>query len=294
MPPAYLAPTEAPQREDAAAVQEFVQQRESIIRYVRDAIAAVVDRQKENTDHRGRRNVERLHVGDQVLLSTNGISPTHVANLRASKLAPRYIGSFKVMKVIGDAYRLQLPSALRLHPTFYVGRLRCYHPATIPSGNQPPRGAAPTSPVTSLGSPAPAAPRAALDVPPDVPTPSRDRFLRDGPAPLVDRDGNLRHIVEAILDHDDSASSRSARRCDESIPGFRRYLVRWIGPLNDSWEPRSTLLEDVPGLVEAYESALSAREDPPGAAANRAVPRTATGVVKRQLAFANKNLIDGK
>ncbi|KAG3088490.1 hypothetical protein PI125_g18340 [Phytophthora idaei] len=35
--------------------------------------------------------------------------------------------------ILGDAHTLRLPTALRLHPTFYVGKLRRYRPATIPS-----------------------------------------------------------------------------------------------------------------------------------------------------------------
>ncbi|KAE9115893.1 hypothetical protein PF010_g9161 [Phytophthora fragariae] len=36
------------------------------------------------------------------------------------------------MKVNGEAYTLDIPTSLRLHPTFYVGRLKKYHAATIP------------------------------------------------------------------------------------------------------------------------------------------------------------------
>ncbi|KAG6578261.1 reverse transcriptase [Phytophthora cinnamomi] len=131
--PANFDPNPESQPRDAAAVNEFLQRRHSVVRYVRDAIATAVDRQKENVDRRGRKNMERFAVGDRVLLSTSGIRPTLVTNLGANKLAPRFIGPFTVLKVLGDAYTLQLPTALRLHPTFYVGRLRRYHPATIPN-----------------------------------------------------------------------------------------------------------------------------------------------------------------
>ncbi|KAE8904619.1 hypothetical protein PF007_g11046 [Phytophthora fragariae] len=77
--------------------------------------------------------MEKFAVGNRVLLSMTGIQPILVTNLDANKLAPRYIGPFKVLKVLGDAYTLQLPTALRLHPTFYVGRLRRYYAALIPS-----------------------------------------------------------------------------------------------------------------------------------------------------------------
>uniref|UniRef100_A0AAV1TNN0 Integrase catalytic domain-containing protein n=1 Tax=Peronospora matthiolae TaxID=2874970 RepID=A0AAV1TNN0_9STRA len=54
-----------------------------------------------------------------------------VTNLNASKLAPRFIGPFTVLKAIGDAYKLDLPSSQRLHPTFNVGRLKEYRPAML-------------------------------------------------------------------------------------------------------------------------------------------------------------------
>ncbi|KAE9046614.1 hypothetical protein PR002_g1562 [Phytophthora rubi] len=132
-PPANFDPIPAPLPRDTAAVSEFLLRRQSVVRYVRDAIEVAVDRQKEDADRRGRKNIEKFAVGDRVLLSTTGIQPILVTNLGANKLAPRYIGPFKVLKVLGDAYTLQLPTALRLHPTFYAGRLRRYHPALIAS-----------------------------------------------------------------------------------------------------------------------------------------------------------------
>ncbi|KAE9025029.1 hypothetical protein PR002_g11294 [Phytophthora rubi] len=44
------------------------------------------------------------------------------------------------MKVNGEAYTLDIPTSLRLHPTFYVGRLKKYHAATIPSTIVEPSG----------------------------------------------------------------------------------------------------------------------------------------------------------
>ncbi|KAE8880188.1 hypothetical protein PF005_g11794 [Phytophthora fragariae] len=120
---------------DKAAVSEFVLQRQSIARFVRDALQDAVDKQKENADKRGRKNMATF---DQVLLSTDGIRSSAVTNLGASKHAPRFIGPFRVMKVNGEANTLDIPTSLRLHPTFYVGRLKKYHAATIPSTMIPP------------------------------------------------------------------------------------------------------------------------------------------------------------
>ncbi|KAE9011682.1 hypothetical protein PR003_g13488 [Phytophthora rubi] len=130
-PQANFPPITEPQPRDAAAVNLFLQQREQVTRYVRDAIATAVDRQKEYADQRGRKNLERFLVGDRVLLSTAGIQLALITDLGAKTLAPRYLGQFKILKVMGDAYTLPMPTALRLHPTFYVGRLRRYHPAAI-------------------------------------------------------------------------------------------------------------------------------------------------------------------
>ncbi|KAE9163869.1 hypothetical protein PF005_g30264 [Phytophthora fragariae] len=130
---ANYAPKTPERPVDNAAVSEFVMQRQSIARFVRDALQDAVDKQKENADKRGRNNMATFETGDQVLLSTDGIRSSVVTNLGASKLAPRFIGPFRVMKVNREAYTLDIPTSLRLHPTFYVGRLKKYHPATIPS-----------------------------------------------------------------------------------------------------------------------------------------------------------------
>ncbi|KAE8886859.1 hypothetical protein PF001_g9031 [Phytophthora fragariae] len=96
---------------DNTAVSEFVLQRQSIARFVRDALQDAVDKQKENADKRGRKNMATFETGDQVLLSTDGIRSSAVTNLGASKLAPRFIGPFRVLKVNGEAYTLDIPTS---------------------------------------------------------------------------------------------------------------------------------------------------------------------------------------
>ncbi|KAE8915895.1 hypothetical protein PF003_g920 [Phytophthora fragariae] len=134
---ANYAPKTPARPADNAAVSEFVLQRQSIARFVRDALQDAVDKQKQNADKRGRKNMATFETGDQVLLSTDGIWSSAVTNRGASKLAPRFIGPFSVMKVNGEAYTMDIPTSLRLHPTFYVGHLKKYHAATIPSTNPP-------------------------------------------------------------------------------------------------------------------------------------------------------------
>ncbi|CAI5740200.1 unnamed protein product [Peronospora destructor] len=97
-----------------------------------DDAAEAVDKQKENADKRGRKNMDTFQIGDKVLLSTDEFRDSAVTNLGASNLAPPFIGPFTILKTIGDAYTLDIPTSLRLHPTLYVGRLKQYNPAKIP------------------------------------------------------------------------------------------------------------------------------------------------------------------
>ncbi|KAG2781533.1 hypothetical protein PC116_g20740 [Phytophthora cactorum] len=104
----------------------FVQRRQAVIRFVQDAIAASVDRQKLNADNVGRGNTNEFEKGSLVLLATQNLPRHAVSNLGASKLTPRFIGPFTVLERRGNAYTLDIPSSMRLHPTFYVGRLKPY------------------------------------------------------------------------------------------------------------------------------------------------------------------------
>ena len=131
-PVANFAPKESTSPVSSAAVTEFLLLRQSITRFVRDALQEAVDKQKENADKRGRKNLLTFKEGDRVLLSTSGLPDTSVTNLGANKLAPRYIGPFRIVEVHGDAYTLDIPTTMRLHPTFYVGRLKAYLPADLP------------------------------------------------------------------------------------------------------------------------------------------------------------------
>ncbi|KAE8988364.1 hypothetical protein PR002_g21789 [Phytophthora rubi] len=197
---------------DNAAVSEFVLQRKSIARFVRDALQDAVDKQKENADKRGRKNMAKFETGDQVLLSTDGIRSSAVTNLGASKLAPRFIGPFRVMKVNGEAYTLDIATSLRLHLTFYVGRLKKYRAATISStvsSLAPERRATPPPHDVQSASPqAPSEPAQPVSSPPQPPSerpmhdsqrspsrlgpPKRTSYRRDPPPapPIVDSGGD--------------------------------------------------------------------------------------------------------
>ena len=121
------------------SINDFILQRQMLLRFVKDSLAESVDRQKEQADKRGRKNKETFNVNDRVLLATANL-PTHaLSNMQSRKLTDRFIGPFRVTRRNGDAYTLDLPKAMRLHPTFYVGRLKRYHPSVdddVRSSNQ--------------------------------------------------------------------------------------------------------------------------------------------------------------
>lgn len=123
-------------------VDDFVVRRQATVRFVRDAIAKAQDLQKQQADKSGRKNKQSYRINDLVLLSTANLPEHAVSNLGSSKLLPRFIGPFKVVKCKGDAYTLDIPTRMRLHPTFYVGRLKPYLPSgsadpTEPSADDP-------------------------------------------------------------------------------------------------------------------------------------------------------------
>ncbi|KAG3121791.1 hypothetical protein PI126_g24419 [Phytophthora idaei] len=94
--------------------------------FVQDAIAASVDRQKLNADNVGRGNTNEFEKGSLVLLATQNLPRHAVSDFGATKLAPRFICPFTVLERHGNAYTSDIPSNMRLHPTFYVGRLKPY------------------------------------------------------------------------------------------------------------------------------------------------------------------------
>jgi hypothetical protein len=72
-----------------------------------------------------RRRELRFHVGDFVYLKVSPMRGLHRFKIRG-KLAPRYIGPFKILEQRGEvAYQLELPPQLSdVHDVFHVSQLR--------------------------------------------------------------------------------------------------------------------------------------------------------------------------
>ncbi|KAG2961616.1 hypothetical protein PC119_g26062 [Phytophthora cactorum] len=84
---------------------DFVQRRKAVIRFVQDAIAASVDRQKLSADNVGRGNTNEFEKGSLVLLATQNLPRHAVSDFGASKLASRFTGPFTVLERHGNAGR---------------------------------------------------------------------------------------------------------------------------------------------------------------------------------------------
>jgi hypothetical protein len=86
-----------------------------------------------------RREVE-FKVGDQVLLSTEHLKLLG-AERRTPKLTFKYLGPFKIKRVVNNnAYELDLPPQLRIHPVLNISRLKLYHEGASSRSRAQPRG----------------------------------------------------------------------------------------------------------------------------------------------------------
>ncbi|GJQ94866.1 putative nucleotidyltransferase, ribonuclease H [Tanacetum coccineum] len=90
---------------------------------IKENLKAARDRQNSYADKR--RNPLEFEVGDRVLLKVSpGKGIVHFR--KKGKLAPKYVGPFKILERIGlVAYRLRLPEELSsVHDTFHVSNLK--------------------------------------------------------------------------------------------------------------------------------------------------------------------------
>jgi hypothetical protein len=101
----------------------ILQEAEKQVRIVRENLRIAESRQKSYADHR--RRELRFEVGDFVYLNVSPMRGLHHFKVRG-KLAPRFIGPFKVLEKRGEvAYQLELPPQLSdVHDVFHVFQLK--------------------------------------------------------------------------------------------------------------------------------------------------------------------------
>lgn len=132
-PPPPLFPEQEPEVRVPAAAQ-LVQRCRRVWRRARVALLRA-NQQKQRHANRLRRMGPSLRPGQRVWLSTRDL-PLHV---ESRKLAPRFIGPFKVLKRVNPvSYRLLLPRSMHIHPTFHISRLKLVVYSPLYPARKPP------------------------------------------------------------------------------------------------------------------------------------------------------------
>ncbi|KAJ9507876.1 hypothetical protein QJQ45_021195 [Haematococcus lacustris] len=115
LPPPTLVPSQA--------AEDFVTSMRNNLTAARSALQRSIDTQKLHADQHRRH--EEFEVGDLVLLSCANLNLQTAVN--SAKLQPRFVGPFKVLaKHSPVSYKLDLPSSMRILPTFHISRLWPY------------------------------------------------------------------------------------------------------------------------------------------------------------------------
>jgi transposase InsO family protein len=124
-----LSVADAPRKGDAPEAIERVAQ----LQEEREALARhwVKATQAQSKHYNAKRKPMEFSMGDQVLLSAKNLKLRRPNR----KLAERFVGPFKIVEIIGkQAYRLELPQELAVHPTFHVSLLEPYYERQPVSG----------------------------------------------------------------------------------------------------------------------------------------------------------------
>ena len=102
---------------------EIIDDAEQMVQAVRENLRIAQSRQKSYAD--GKRRDLTFSVGDHVYLKVSPMRGIRRFNVKG-KLAPRYVGPFKVLERKGEvAYRLELPLSLSgVHDVFHISQLK--------------------------------------------------------------------------------------------------------------------------------------------------------------------------
>ncbi|OWZ17202.1 Retroelement [Phytophthora megakarya] len=120
--------------------RNFVQKRQQIVQQARANLSEAQQRQKKYYDQK--RSSVTFAVGDMVLLSTKNLPLAHSTRgteLEKMKLAPRYIGPYKIVRMVNDnVARLELPRSMAsLHNYFNIDLLKPFKQTSLRFADRP-------------------------------------------------------------------------------------------------------------------------------------------------------------
>jgi hypothetical protein len=119
------------------SVNDFVQRMQSARKEAEAALYRAADDMARFYDQ-NRGEAVSYQVGDKVWLDGKDIK----SDRPSKKLDDKRYGPFKIIKIIGpNAYKLQLPPSMKVHPVFNTVKLRPYVQDTISGRKPPPRPA---------------------------------------------------------------------------------------------------------------------------------------------------------
>src|ERR1700677_5095486 len=115
---------------------DFTSRMKSVREEAEAALTKASDEMKRFADFR-RGDGPTLKVGDKVYVDASD----YTTDRPSKKLRDRKIGPYPILEVINDnAFKLKLPSSMKIHPVFTRSKLRLYSPPTIPGQSITPQG----------------------------------------------------------------------------------------------------------------------------------------------------------
>ena len=107
------------------AAEEYLKEMKQRFQSAYENIEFAQQKMRENHDQGIKRS--NIKVGDQVMISTKLTTPMHLQSRANKALQDKWHGPYKVLEIISNnAYRLKLPSTLRIHPVISCTFIKPY------------------------------------------------------------------------------------------------------------------------------------------------------------------------